>query len=174
MRPGGSAGGRRAAVSVVTPAELAGHAFLRGLTGQQAASLASVATAIAVPAGHRFFDEGGQATQFWLIRTGQVALDLQVPGRPRLIVETLGRGDELGLSWLSESLEWQLGAAAQVPTTAFELDGPAVRGLCEQDCELGWELARRLLTVASGRLHAARIRLVDLYRGPDQESGSPR
>jgi CRP-like cAMP-binding protein len=161
-------------VTGVAPAELAGHAFLRGLTAQQAARLAEVATAIAVPAGHRFFHEGGQATRFWLIRTGQVALDLQVPGRPRLIVETLGPGDELGLSWLSESMQWQLGAAAQVPTTAFELDGPAVRGLCERDCELGWELARRMLTVASGRLQAARIRLVDLYSSPVQGPGSPR
>jgi CRP/FNR family cyclic AMP-dependent transcriptional regulator len=150
----------------VAPAELAGHAFLHGLSGDAVTALAETASLTEVPAGHRFFEEGGRAGKFWLIRTGRVALDLTVPGRSRFIVETLGAGDELGLSWLSPSPEWQFGACAQQPVSAFELDGGAVRGLCDADPVLGYELTRRILAVAVGRLQATRIRMLDLYGAP--------
>ena len=94
----------------VISAELAGHRFAAGLTVSQLDRLAAIATSIELPAGTRLFDEGGQAASLWLIRTGQIALDLHVPGRDRLIVETLGPGDELGLSWLLPAAQWQFGA----------------------------------------------------------------
>jgi CRP/FNR family transcriptional regulator, cyclic AMP receptor protein len=107
----------------------------------------------------------------WLIRTGQVALDLHVPGRDRLIVETLGPGDELGLSWLLPPSRWQFGAVAQVRMSAFELSSAAVSCLCESDHELGYQLTQRLLGTAISRLQAARIRILDLYAAPSRTVG---
>jgi len=158
----------------VSPAELAAHSFARGLDDRQVAQLAARAAGIHVPAGERFFDEGGPAARLWLIRTGRVALDLRVPGRGRLIVETLGPGDELGLSWLSPAAQWQFGAVAQEPVSAFELASAAVVELCEADHELGYQLTRRLLGTAISRLQAARIRILDVYAAPGQWAGGKR
>jgi CRP-like cAMP-binding protein len=150
----------------VASSELARHRFAAGLTGSHLGRLAAIAGSLEVPAGTRLFEEGGQAVAMWLIRSGQVALDLHVPGRDRLIVETLGPGDELGLSWLLPEARWQFGAIAQVAVSAFELSSDAVTGLCESDHELGYQLTRRLLGTAIGRLQAARIRILDLYAAP--------
>ena len=90
-------------MSGVSPAELAEHAFARGLPAGSLDRLASLAANVEMPAGQRIFEEGEHASRLWLIRTGRVVLDLRVPGRARLIVETLGPGDELGLSWLITS-----------------------------------------------------------------------
>jgi CRP-like cAMP-binding protein len=144
-----------------------------GLAPSQLDRLAAITSSIEVPAGTRLFEEGGQAAAMWLIRTGQIALDLHVPGRDRLIVETLGPGDELGLSWLLPPAQWQFGAVAQVGVSAFELSAAAVTGLCESDHELGYRLTRRLLGTAVGRLQAARIRLLDLYAAPSRTAGGP-
>jgi CRP/FNR family transcriptional regulator, cyclic AMP receptor protein len=151
--------------------ELASHRFASGLAPGHLDRLAAIATSIEVGAGTRLFDEGGQATSMWLIRTGRIALDLHVPGRDRLIVETLGPGDELGLSWLLPPARWQFGAVAQVGVSAFELRSAAVTGLCEADHELGYQLTRRLLGTAVGRLQAARIRILDLYAAPSHAVG---
>ena len=144
-------------------AELGGHAFLRGMPDGYIAVLARTCRGAAVREGHRFFEEGGTADRFWLIVSGHVALDVSAPGRSRLIVETLGKGDLLGLSWLVPPYEWQFGAAAVQDTMAFELNAPAVRAACEEDPRLGYELLRRVMPAVSSRLQAARIRMLDLY-----------
>ncbi|GDY59865.1 hypothetical protein SVIO_104880 [Streptomyces violaceusniger] len=51
-------------------------------------------------AGSALFDEGGVADRFWLIRSGEVALDVYVPGRRAQVVETLGPRQQLGWSWI--------------------------------------------------------------------------
>jgi CRP/FNR family transcriptional regulator, cyclic AMP receptor protein len=156
----------------VSPSALAAHAFLRGLPPDLLARLAGIAAEVSVPAGHRFFEEGGPAERFWLIRTGHVALDMRLPGRPRLIVETLGDGDMIGISWVAPPQEWQYGAEAVRPTTAFELTAGPVIALCDSDPAFGYQLTRRLLAVAAGRLHASRVRLMDLYAAPGNHAGA--
>jgi len=147
-------------------ADLAAHAFLRGMPADHVALLSATAAPVSLPAGHRLFEEGGRAANCWLLTAGQVALDLPVPGRANLIVETLGSGDVIGFSWLSPPHQWQFGAQALGPASAFELDGPAVQALCDAHPELGYQLAMRMLAAAVRRLQATRIRLLDLYAPP--------
>jgi len=153
-------------MSGVSPWALADHDFLRGLPSDTVTRLAALAAEISFPAGHRLFEEGGMAGQFWLIRTGRVALDLKVPGPAPLIVETIGDGDVIGLSWLAQRRRWQFGAEAVYPTTAFEFDSAAVSELMDRDSALGYQLARRLIDVATRRLQATRFRLLDMYGLP--------
>jgi hypothetical protein len=105
---------------------LAVHSFVRGMADEHVSQLSRVARYIAFPARHRLFEEGGRADRFWLLETGQVALDVHVPGYGLVIIETLGRGEVIGWSWLFPPYQWQLGAVTIQPTQAFELDGPAV------------------------------------------------
>ena len=160
-------------VAVAGAAELGDHAFLRGMPDACVAVLTRACRGTTVRAGHRFFDEGGTADRFWLIVSGHVALDVSSPGRSRLVVETLGKGDPLGLSWLVPPYEWQFGATAVQDTTAFELNAPAVRAACEKDPGLGYELLRRVMPAALSRLQAARIRMLDLYAAAGEAGNGP-
>jgi CRP/FNR family transcriptional regulator, cyclic AMP receptor protein len=157
----------------VTPEELAGHAFLRGLPPALLAPLATASTPVTMREGKRIFEEGAAASGFWLIRHGEVALDIHVPGRHRILVETLDDGDILGLSWLSPPLPWQFGAAALTETTAYELDVAAVLAACDEDPVLGYQLVRRAMAAASRRLQATRVRLLDLYAVPNPAGDAP-
>jgi CRP-like cAMP-binding protein len=144
----------------VPASALAGHQFLRGMPGAHLGLLAEAASLVDVPAGHRFFAAGRMPHQFWLIRAGQVALDVDVPGRGRMIVETLGRGDMVGLSWVLPPCQWQFGAIATQPTEAFEFDAAAVLRCCDEDPAFGYELTRRVLGVVSHRLQITRAKLL--------------
>jgi len=145
----------------VPASALAGHQFLRGMPGDHLGLLAGAASLVDVPAGHRFFAAGRMPHQFWLIRAGQVALDVDVPGRRRLIVETLGRGELVGLSWSLPPGQWQFGAVATQPTEAFEFDAAAVLRCCDDDPAFGYELTRRVLAAVAHRLQATRARLLE-------------
>jgi CRP-like cAMP-binding protein len=124
-------------------------------------------------AGHRLFEEGGTAQRFWLLQSGQVALDLHSPGHHGLIVETLGPGDLAGLSWFVSPYQWQFGATAVQDTVTFELNAIAVRAACEEDPVLGYALLRRVMSAASSRLYATRVRLLDLYGGSGTGQDEP-
>jgi CRP/FNR family transcriptional regulator, cyclic AMP receptor protein len=160
-------------MSGVTPAELGRHAFLHGMADHHLATLSRACWVAPLRAGHRLFEEGGTAHRFWLLQSGQVALDLHSPGRSGLIVETLGPGDLVGLSWFVQPYQWQFGATAIQDTVTFELNAIAVRAACEEDPVLGYALLRRVMSAASSRLHATRVRMLDLYGGPGSGQGEP-
>jgi CRP/FNR family transcriptional regulator, cyclic AMP receptor protein len=160
-------------MSGVTPAALGGHAFLHGMAGHHLATLSRACWVAPLRAGHRLFEEGGTAQRFWLLQSGQIALDLNSPGRSGLIVETLGPGDLVGLSWFVPPYQWQFGATAVQDTVTFELNAIAVRAACEEDPVLGYALLRRVMSAASSRLHATRVRMLDLYGGPGTGQDQP-
>ncbi|MFI9048562.1 cyclic nucleotide-binding domain-containing protein [Streptomyces sp. NPDC053427] len=127
--------------------------------------LTEIAHDVSLPRATRLFEEGRRADRFWIIRSGQVALDQRVPGRQAAIVETLGRDELLGWSWLFPPYLWHLGAETVGPVEAEEFDAAAVRALCESDPILGRAMYHYVAESLANRLHGTRTRLLDLY-GP--------
>lgn len=150
-------------MSIVTTADLGREPFLHGMREADLTRLATTVRQCEFPNGRRIFEESGRADRFWLIRSGAVALDLHLPGRGTVIIETLGRGAVLGWSWLFQPCQWRFGAVAVQPVRALEFDGRQVRALCAADPELGYELTGRFNEVVIERLHCTRVRLLDLY-----------
>jgi CRP/FNR family transcriptional regulator, cyclic AMP receptor protein len=143
---------------------LGAQPFLRGLPDHHLDTLAAVCRHVAVPSGRRLFDEDQHADRFWLIDAGQVVIDTMVPGRGRLVIETLGRGDVVGVSWLlPPPYLWRFGALATQPMQAFEFDARAVRAACDCDPALGYELSQRVTGIVVRRLEATHARLIDAY-----------
>jgi CRP/FNR family transcriptional regulator, cyclic AMP receptor protein len=140
---------------------LGAQPFLRGLSDRHLTRLAASCQHIAVPARHRLFEEGATADRFWLVDAGQVKLDAMMPGGSRLIIETLGRGDIVGLSWMMPPYQWGFGAITAQPTQAFEFDARAVRDACDDDPGLGYEISRRFSMAVVRRLQATRTRLLE-------------
>ncbi|MFI6727390.1 cyclic nucleotide-binding domain-containing protein [Streptomyces sp. R-74717] len=116
----------------------------------------------------RLFEEGRKADRFWIIRTGQVEVDLHVPGRRAAVVETLGQDDLLGWSWLFSPHVWHLGAHVIRAGRAVEFDAAAVRSLCEADAVLGRAVYKYVAETVAERLYGTRTRLLQLY-GPRAE-----
>ncbi len=114
-------------------------------------------------AGERLFREGDPAERFFLIREGAVALELDAPGRGPLVIETLHDSDVVGWSWLFEPYRWQFDARAQQATRVVSFDGACLRGKCEDDHELGYQLMRRFAASVIERLQATRLQLLDVY-----------
>ena len=140
---------------------LGAQPFLRTLPADSITRLAETARHISVPAGHRLFDEDSPARKFWIIDAGQVALDALVPGVGRVVIERLGRGDVVGLSWLEPPYQFRYGAITTQPMQAYEFDAVAVRAACEQEPALGYALLNRFMAIALHRLQATRARLLE-------------
>ncbi|MFF8268471.1 Crp/Fnr family transcriptional regulator [Streptomyces sp. NPDC016562] len=125
--------------------------------------LMSTAREVDFPDGARLFNEGGHADRFWIVRTGVVALDVHVPGRKAAVIESLGPGELVGCSWMLAPHRWRLGAEATTPVRTHEFDAAVVLALMEADPAFGASIGRWVAQVLAQRLHAARVRLLDLY-----------
>jgi len=126
--------------------------------------------------GQQIFQQGRTADRFWLLRTGQVVLNFQVPGRGEIDIETVAAGSVLGWSWLFPPYRWEFGAVAVDQTLTIEFDAAGTRRLISQDDALGRELTTRFMRVVVDRLHAARTRLTELYAYPpaiDEDPSRP-
>jgi CRP-like cAMP-binding protein len=117
------------------------------------------------PRGWRIFDEGRYAERFWIVKSGAVALDMPMPGRQIVALETLGPGELLGWSWLFPPYRWQLSARALGTVVAYEFNAAEIRDLCREDPVLGNDIVLAVAGTIAHRLNASRSRLVDLY-GP--------
>jgi CRP/FNR family cyclic AMP-dependent transcriptional regulator len=151
----------------VTTSALDRQRFLHGLRAEQLDALAAMASEVTFPAGHRIFAEGGHVGSFWLIESGYVALDVQVPGERPVIIGTVGIGGLLGWSWLLPPYQWAFGAVCVAEVRAIEFRAPAVRDRCAADPDLGYELTRRMFQVLTQRLQDTRARLIARSVGMD-------
>jgi len=150
----------------VTEATLAAHPFLHGMPRNHLAVLAQAASDVIFPAGHRFFEDGGHATRFWLVQSGHVTVDVHVPGQGRVAIDTIGMGELIGWSWLFPPYMWAFGAVAASPVEAFEFDAQTVRTSCASDPALGYEVTRRVAEVLTRRLKSTRSRLISVSIQP--------
>ena len=107
--------------------------------------------------------EGDPADRFYVIRRGRVAMETFIPQRGGLTVETIDDGSLLGWSWLVPPYRAHLDVRALTETHAIAFDAACLRGKCEQDPALGYELMKRFVPVIVERLQATRFRLLDVY-----------
>jgi CRP-like cAMP-binding protein len=117
-------------------------------------------------AGEYLYREGQQADRFFLLRHGRVALELQIPGKPPIVLETVDAGEVTGWSWLVPPFQWAMDARAATLVRAISLDATCLRGKCESDHSVGYELYKRFIPIMGRRLHAARRQLLDVYGSP--------
>jgi CRP-like cAMP-binding protein len=144
---------------------LAEHPFFKGLEEPYLQLLVGCASNVRFNAGEVIFREGEEANRFYLIRQGKVAVETFTPGRGPIIIQTLGEGELLGWSWLIAPYRWRFDGRAVELTRAIALDGECLRGKCEEDHNLGYELMKRVAHVIEQRLEATRLQLLDVYGG---------
>lgn len=139
---------------------------LRDLEPAHRELIAGCGRNVAFSDGERLMAVGDTATSFFAIRRGEVAVEL-VPGvGPPLVIETLHAGEVAGWSWLFEPYVTAFDVRARGEVGAIAFDGACLRGKCETDHGLGYELMRRFARLTSSRLQATRIRLLDVYGSP--------
>jgi len=116
-----------------------------------------------VEAGTMLLREGEPAEQFHLIRHGVVALQVEAPGRAPLVIETIHEGEVVGWSWLFAPYRWAMDGRCVEACSLVTFDGACLRGKCEDDHELGYQLMSRFAANIIDRLQTTRLQLLDVY-----------
>lgn len=147
------------------------HPFFEGIDSGLRELLVGCAKNERFDVGEFLFRNGGNATKFFLVRAGTVAVEVDVPGKPPIIIETVGEGEVLGWSWIVPPHISSFDARAVTLTRALSFDAKCLLKKMGADAKLGYEVLKRFVPIMAHRLQAARMQMLDLY-GPGAE-GKP-
>ncbi len=142
---------------------LANHPSLSEMDDKYIQLLVSCASNVVFKAGEYIFREGEPADNFYLIRHGRVLIEVNLPPKGSIIIRSREEGEIFGWSWLVPPYRWHFDARAVELTRAIALDGKCLRGKCEADHDLGYEIMKRFVQIIAERLEATRLQLMDIY-----------
>jgi CRP/FNR family transcriptional regulator, cyclic AMP receptor protein len=152
-------------------ATLRKHPYVKAFEPAHVDKLAALATTVHFERDHVMFHEGDECSEFYMIVSGTIALEIEEPGHT-LRVQTLGAGDELGWSALlmGSGKHFQARALERVEALAF--DAMALLSACKEDPAFGFAFMHRLLAVVAGRLQSTRLQVHDMYSPVAKRAGT--
>ncbi len=142
---------------------LAEHPFFEGLPEPALELISGCGHNVRFEADDRIITENEPADEFFVLRSGLAAVEVDSPRKGPVVIETLGPGEILGVSWLLPPYRWTFDVRAVERCGAVSIDAACLRGKCDDDHDLGYELYRRFAGLIRSRLLATRLQLIDVY-----------
>jgi CRP-like cAMP-binding protein len=136
------------------------HTFFAGMKHDYTAVVAGCAKNVRFEPGEYLFREGEVADQLYLLRSGRVVLEVDTDDGS-VPLQTVGESEIVGASWLVPPYRRGLSAKALELTRAIALDAACLRGKCEDNHDLGYEMMKRFMPILIQRLRAARLQILD-------------
>ncbi len=137
--------------------------FASDLKPDHLEKLAAMATEVTFDEADIIFSEGDTGDLVYLLREGQVAIDVHVPSRGWTTVLTIGPGQLLGWSSLFDSHHKTATGRVVMPTQAIAFKATQLRELSNDDPELGGIIAWRIARLIATRLKITRLQLMDIF-----------
>lgn len=138
--------------------------LLQRITNTELAFFESISNEVRLTSGETLFEEGGPADAFYVIVEGKIGLEMTSPGRAPMVIQTLGPGDLVGVSWFFPPYRWNWRARAMADTKLAAFDAVEVRKQCDINRDLLLEVQGVVAEEVVERLHRTRVQLLDLYR----------
>ena len=139
------------------------HPFAAKLDAAHVAFLAGCTKNTRFAPGEYLAKEDQPANTLYLIRNGKASVEVHIPSRGAIPIETLEKGEVLGWSVVLPKQTWNIDVRALEPTLAFAIDGDCLRNKLTADHSFGYAMVYGLLLEAHRRLEQARFAQLDVY-----------
>ncbi|MBI5245002.1 MAG: cyclic nucleotide-binding domain-containing protein [Elusimicrobia bacterium] len=138
------------------------HEFLKDMPEPYLSLLEGCASNVRCEAGKYLIREGEEASRFYLVRKGRVNIELPLPRRQPITVQTVGENEVLGWSWMAPPRHWHFDARASDAVQALAFDTECIRAKSDRNHDFGYEIYKRFATVISKRLEETILQIVGL------------
>lgn len=126
-------------------------------------SLAEASSFRSVALGEVLFREGSPNDRLYLVCSGRLALEMNVPPRGAVRILTLGPGEMVGWSAVIGEGKMTASAVAIDETELVVAPAETLRELCEVNHDFGYYLMREMAAALARRLVVTRLQLLDLF-----------
>ena len=147
---------------MITVEELAQVDFFKDVPAALLSALLPHARRVSFPKDAVILEENQSAEKIYFLLEGQVAILLEVSQGRRMIVYTISPNQSFGWSALIQPYIFTAGARCVVPSEVIEIDGKALRKLCEEKPEIGYAVMHQLAYIISTRLRNTTLQLINM------------
>lgn len=152
---------------------LAANPFFEEMSDDHLETMSGCSKLMHFKPGEFLLHEGDEAETFYLIRSGEIAIESFAPAAGPLSIARIGAGGITGYSWLFPPYRNSFDSIALTNVSAVALDGACLRGKAEADHELGYQLMKRFAQVMLDRLQATRRQMLDVYANGRTTDATP-
>jgi CRP/FNR family transcriptional regulator, cyclic AMP receptor protein len=139
------------------------HPFFAGLDPTLVHAMVAKAEDRSYAPGEMLVREGRPAEEFFLVVEGKVALEVGGGDQQVITVETIGRGELLGWSWLVPPFRWRFDARATKPTQVVAINAAAARYALAAHPAFAYQFLTKFLPIIAERLENTRVQLLDIH-----------
>jgi CRP-like cAMP-binding protein len=144
-----------------TTGYLSTHEFFSEFSDDVLKFLCECSSTREIKKGQILFRQGEHADKFYVVRNGRISIQMPAIMGPTLEIQTLGKDQVLGWSWLISPYQWNFQTKAEEDSELLQFDGTAILARCEQEPKFGYELLKKFAGLMSVRLNAARQKMMD-------------
>ena len=137
--------------------------FANGFSEEELTIILQTARLLHAAKDQTLFAEGVLEDEVFVIASGHVALEMQVPRRGNVRLLTAGSGELVGWSGLIGDGRMTASAVVVEDSTLIAMSAAALRELCLKDYKFGYLLMTQTAKAISQRLLATRLQLLDLF-----------
>ena len=141
------------------------HPFVQGMNFSHLRILLGCCINREYETGEYVMRRDEEANEFFLIREGNVSIEVPVPGRSAILVESRSGGDVIGWSSLSQPHRWHFDSIAQTPVAALTVDIRTLREKFHQDREFGFEILNLFIPLIMHDVRVLEKHLAEHYPG---------
>ena len=140
---------------------LSAHDFFSEFSADLLEFLCECSSSHEIKKGQLLFRQGEDADKFYVVRTGLISLQMPAIMGPTLEIQSVGKDQVLGWSWLIAPYKWHFQTKAEEDTELLQFDGTALLARCEQEPKFGYELLKKFAELMSVRLTSASQKMMD-------------
>jgi CRP/FNR family cyclic AMP-dependent transcriptional regulator len=140
---------------------LSAHEFFSGFSDDVLNFLCQCSSTHSLKNGQILFRHGENADKFYVVRQGRLSIQIPAIMGPPLEIQSLGKDQVLGWSWLIPPYKWSFQAKAEADAELLMFDGKLILARCEQEPAFGYALLKKFAALMSLRLDAARRKMMD-------------
>ena len=142
---------------------LSAHEFFSGFSDDILKFLNECSITREIKKGQILFQQGENADKFYIVLSGRIVIQMPAILGPTLEIQTLGKDQVLGWSWLVSPYKWNFQTKAEEDSKLLQFDGTPILARCEQEPKFGYELLKKFAGLMSVRLDAARQKMMDAW-----------
>jgi len=143
--------------------ELPALSLFEGLGVDDLEVVAPLFRRVTFPAGARIFSKGEEATDLYVLESGEVVICVPLHDGGCMDVTTVQRGGIWGWSAALGRAEYTANATCRGETTALAVRGSDLRRLIQTQTHLGKRLVERMAQLAANRPNGLRDQVMQLF-----------
>lgn len=141
--------------------------LMHGMQANHLKKMAAIATELTFDADKVIYQKGAAGQAVYLIQSGQVVIETNVPGQGQIVMNTLGPGQFFGWSSLFPAERKMAWTRAIKPTRVFAFNAAKLHDAFQADHTFEYALVRRAGQAMIERIKATRNQLTHMLEVGD-------